>query len=134
MEPRINADEKTMMHADEITRRIIGCAYTVSNALGCGFLEKVYENALAHGLRKAALLTEQQRDIEVHNDGVRVGSYCADLLVEHEILVELKTAVNLESIHLAQCLNYLKATDLKLALLINFGTPKIQVKRVANGV
>ena len=115
---------------DEITEKIIGCAYTVSNTLGCGFLEKVYENALAHELRKAGLNVQQQHNVKVVYDDVIVGDYVTDLLVEGQILVELKAVRALDNIHFAQCLNYLKATELKLCLLLNFGRPKIDVKRI----
>jgi GxxExxY protein len=97
---------------EEITERVIGCAFKVSNTLGVGFLEKVYENALAYEIRKAGLHVEQQIVLNVHYEGILVGTYAADLLVEHEVLIELKVAKNLEDSHLAQCLNYLKATNL----------------------
>ncbi|MCX5810531.1 MAG: GxxExxY protein [Proteobacteria bacterium] len=118
------------MELEHITEKIIGCAYTVANALGSGFLEKVYENALVHEIRKAGLTVNQQHPIPVMYDSVVVGDYVADLIVADEVLVELKTVRNMEDIHIAQCLNYLKATGLKLCLLINFGTPRIQVKRI----
>jgi len=117
---------------DEITERIIGCAYTVANALGNGFLEKAYENALAHELRKSGLTVEQQKNIQVFYDGIIVGDYAADLLVEGSVLVELKAVKALDEIHIAQCLNYLKATGLKVCLLLNFGTAKVQVKRLVH--
>lgn len=119
-----------MQDDDPLTSRIIGCAYRVANELGSGFLEKVYENALAHELRKAGLGVVQQHCIEVHYDGVKVGDYVADLLVEGQILIELKACKDLDEIHLAQCLNYLKATGLKVCLLMNFGRPKIQIRRL----
>jgi len=117
---------------DQLSERIIGCAYSVSNGLGAGFLEKVYENALAHELRKAGLRVEQQRPLRVEYDGVVVGEYAADLLVEGCVLVELKAVKEFDEIHLAQCLNYLKATGLSLCLLINFGKPKAEVRRIVN--
>jgi len=116
----------------DVTKRVIGCAYTVSNTLGNGFLEKVYENALAYELRKFGLIVEQQKSLKVYYDGIVVGDYVADLLIQDAILVELKAVRNLEDIHLAQCLNYLRATDLRLCLLLNFGTPKVQIRRVVN--
>jgi GxxExxY protein len=119
-----------MQDGDPLTARIIGCAYRVANEPGSGFLEKVYENALAHDLRKAGLDAVQQQSIEVHYDGVRVGDYVADLLVEGQILVELKACKDLDDIHLAQCLNYLKATGLRICLLMNFGRSKIQIRRL----
>ena len=114
-----------------ITERIIGCAYTVGNALGVGFLEKVYENALAHELRKAGLKVQQQYPIQVYYDGIVVGDYVADLFIEDCILVELKAVKALDEIHQAQCLNYLKATGLRLCLLINFGNRRVEIKRLA---
>ena len=115
-----------------ITEKIIGCAFQVSNKLGAGFLEKVYENALVYELNNAGLSIKRQVQLKVRYDGVIVGEYAADLLVEKCILVELKTVSNLEKIHLAQCLNYLKATGLKICLLINFGNIKVQIKRLIN--
>ena len=95
---------------DELTEKIIGCAFKVSNTLGSGFLEKVYENALAHELRKSGLLVEQQHPIQILYDGINVGDYYADLLVENKIILELKTVDSFNDLHMAQCLNYLKAT------------------------
>ncbi|HUO28902.1 MAG TPA: GxxExxY protein [Bryobacteraceae bacterium] len=125
------------MHADahrsnEITRAIIGGAYTVANTLGPGFLEKVYENALAQELRSAGLNVEQQKSLKVYYRDIVVGEYAADLLVEGLVVVELKAVRAFDDIHLAQCLNYLKATGLKVGLLFNFGTQKVQIKRVVN--
>ncbi len=99
------------MHTDRtrlngLTGRIIGCAFTVANTLKCGFLEKVYENALAHELTKNGPLVVQQYGVTVHYDGVIVGTYTADLLVENVVLVELKAVKALDPIHGAQCLNY----------------------------
>lgn len=107
-----------------VTEKIIGCAYTVANTLGSGFLEKVYENALAHELRKADLSVRQQTGINVYYDSIIVGDYVADLLVENEVLVELKAVKAIDNVHFAQCMNYLKATGLQVCLLINFGTPR----------
>jgi len=118
---------------DKLSERIIGCAYAVSNKLGAGFLEKVYENALAHELRKAGLHVEQQKHLRIVYDGVVVGDYSADLLVEKRVLVELKASKAFDEIHLAQCLNYLKATGLTLCLLLNFRTPRVDVRRVVHG-
>jgi GxxExxY protein len=135
----IDADEGgcTRMHADgtrlnELSGHVIGCAFTVLNTLGAGFLEKVYENALAHELRKTGLAVAQQRGITVTYDGTVVGEYCVDLLVDQALLVELKTVKALNEAHHAQCLNYLKATHLQLCLLLNFGNPRLEIKRVAH--
>ncbi len=114
-----------------VTQKVIGCSYAVSNALGCGFLEKVYENALTHDLRKAGLKVLQQHPIKVYYDGVIVGEYIADLFIEDCVIVEIKALKVLEESHLSQCLNYLKATKIKIGLSINFGRPKIEVRRVA---
>jgi GxxExxY protein len=125
------------MHADsdrlnELSGHIIGCSFTVLNTLGAGFLEKVYENALALELRKAGLAVVQQRGVQVMYDGSVVGEYFTDLLVEDEIVVELKAVKALDETHRAQCINYLKATGLRLGLLLNFGMPRLEIKRVAN--
>ena len=122
--------EKNVMK--QLTERVIQCAFAVSNTLGCGFLEKVYENALAHELRKAGLQVQQQHGITVYYDGVAVGEYTVDLLVEEVLLLELKVIKNLDDIHLAQCLNYLKATNLRLCLLMNFAKPMLEVRRIVN--
>jgi GxxExxY protein len=114
---------------DEITEKIIGCAYKIMNELGCGFLEKVYENALAHEIRKLGMKVEQQKKIKVYYDKIEVGNYEPALLVEELVIIELKTVKSLEDVHKAQCLNYLKATGYKTCLLLNFGTPKVEVKR-----
>lgn len=125
------------MHTDahrwetnQLTEVVIGAAYKVCNTLGSGFLEKVYENALAMEIRKSGLVAVQQHPVNVKYDGVIVGEFVADLLVQNEVLVELKAVKALDEIHLAQCLNYLKATGLKVCLLINFGNPKVEIKRV----
>jgi GxxExxY protein len=127
------------MHADEdrlnvLSRQVIGCAFTVLNGLGTGFLEKVYENALAHELRKAGLVVDQQQGLTVQYDGVVVGDYVVDLMVERSIIVELKALRTLDEAHHAQCLNYLKASGLRLGLILNFGLPRLEIKRVVNGL
>lgn len=116
---------------NQISERIIGCAFAVSNGLGSGFLEKVYENALVHELRKAGLSVAQQHAMIVRYDGVVVGEYVADLLVESLVLVELKHARSIDDVHMAQCLNYLKATGLQLCLLLNFGKPRVEIRRIS---
>jgi len=115
---------------DGITERVIGCAFKVGNRLGAGFSEKVYENALAHELRKAGFRAEQQVQIKVFYDGVVVGDYIGDLVVEGVVLLELKAVRTLEDAHRAQCINYLAATGLPICLLINFGR-KVEVKCIA---
>jgi GxxExxY protein len=133
---RMGADEhQTLLERERLNaigKRIIGCAYAVGNVLGAGFLEKIYENALAHELRKTGLSVATQFPISVHYDGVIVGEYLADLLVEQRILIELKAVKDLDDIHVAQCMNYLKATGLQVCLLINFGASRVVVKRIVN--
>jgi GxxExxY protein len=126
--------EKTYDEINKITEIIIGCAYKVSNTLGSGFLEKVYENAFAYELTQAGLKVGQQYPLQVNYEGVVVGVYTADLLVEECILVELKTVSQLDSSHLAQCMNYLKATDLHICLLFNFGNRHLELKRIVHNL
>lgn len=117
---------------DKITETIIGCALDVMSVLGSGFLEKVYENALVHEIKKTGLVVLQQHTIKVMYDFIEVGDYVADLLVENQILVELKAVKGIDDIHRAQCMNYLKATGHNVCLLLNFGVPKLEIKRIVN--
>jgi len=112
----------------ELTSGIIKAFYDVYNELGYGFLEKVYENALSYELRKQNYSVQQQALIEVYYDGLQVGQYFADLLVNDTVILELKAAEGIAEEHEAQLLNYLKATDIDIGLLLNFG-PKPQIKR-----
>ncbi|MSP02392.1 MAG: GxxExxY protein [Acetobacteraceae bacterium] len=122
--------DRTALNA--ISERIIGCAFTVANTPGHGFLENVYENALAHELAKAGITVAQQLGVVAQYDGVTIGTYAADLLVESTILLELKAARALDTAHMAQCLNYLKATGLPLCLLLNFGAQRLEIRRLVN--
>ncbi len=115
-----------------MAEKVIGCAYNASNTLGVGFLEKFYENAIVHELRKKGIEVKQQHPITIKYDDVIVGEYVADLLIEDCLLVELKVVEALDRIHFAQCLNYLKATGIKLCLLMNFRKTKVQVRRFVN--
>jgi GxxExxY protein len=122
------------MHTDEtnlnqITEQVIGCAFKVGNTLGCGFLEKCYRNAMALELRKTGLQVETEHPIAVFYDGVMIGEYYADLLVENKIVVELKASKALDEAHFAQCINYLVATGKDICLLIHFGK-RVEVKRI----
>lgn len=123
-----------MQRIDQITQLIIGSAYEVSNSLGAGFLEKVYENALAVELRSRGLQIGQQVPFKITYKGTFVGDYFADLIVENIVLVEIKVARALDKSHVAQCLNYLSAADLNLALLLNFAKSKVEIQRVARGL
>ena len=120
------------MNEDELnalTEMIIGCGFQVSNTLGSGFLEKVYENSFAIELRKGGLDVKQQAPIKVLYEGSVVGEYFADLLVSNLVIVELKAVKEISDAFAAQCLNYLKATGLPICLLLNFGKPRVEVKR-----
>ena len=124
------SSESNREEINQLTEKIIGCVYRVSNTLGSGFLEKVYENALAIELRSNGLKVEQQHPIKVFYDGQAVGDFAADFLVESCVIVELKAVRSLDDVHSAQCLNYLKATGLKICLLVNFGRPRVEIKRL----
>ena len=115
---------------NRVTEKIINCVYRVSNTLGSGFLEKVYENALVIELRQNGLRVEQQYPIKVFYNDNLVGDFFADLLVEDRVIVEMKAAKTLDEVHSAQCMNYLKATGLKVCLLVNFGRPRVDIKRI----
>src|SRR5262245_33770893 len=117
-----------MLRHGEVTEKILQAFYQVYNTLGYGFLEKVYENALVIELRRMGLRVEQQAKIKVYYEGIEVGEYFADLLVEECVIVELKTAEALCEEHYAQLLNYLKATKIEVGLLLNFG-PKPEARR-----
>jgi len=119
--------EENYLHSD-LTEKIIGEAYKVHSALGFGFLEKVYENALCKRLKGAGIEFNQQCLITVSFEGEVVGEYCADLLVEGKVILELKAVETIIPIFEVQLVNYLKATGIEVGLLINFG-PKLGIKR-----
>ena len=123
----MNTDNQDIKYK-ELTEKIIKIFYKVYNNLGYGFLEKVYENALMIELRKEDIHAINQSPIKVFYDGEIIGEYYADILVEGKVLVEIKAARNLAEEHEAQLLNYLKATDIEVGLLLNFG-PKPEIKR-----
>lgn len=112
----------------KLTEKIIGCAYAVHNALGAGFLERVYENAMAIELREQGLRCQQQARLGVHYRGQEVGEYFADLLVEERIICELKAVEVLAQQHEVQLVNYLAATGIDTGLLINYGK-RVTVRR-----
>ncbi len=114
----------------ELSFKIIGCAMEVHRTLGPGFLEAVYLNALAQELALLKIPFETQKHLPVYYKGKLVGEYIADIIVEGEIILELKAASRLNSCHTAQALNYLTATGLRLAILINFGAGSLQSQRV----
>ena len=119
------------LHHD-LTRDIIGIFYQVYNELGHGFIESVYENALCIALREKAFEVHQQIAVPVWFHGKKVGDFDADVLVNKTVLLELKVARSIEQAHIAQLLNYLKATPIEVGLLLNFG-PRPEFKRVVFG-
>jgi GxxExxY protein len=118
---------------NQISEHIIGLAYKVSNTLGVGFLEVVYENAMAHELAMSQHLVRQQDRVLVRYDGIIVGDFRVDLVVDDSVLVEVKAVSETTRSHDAQLTNYLKAAGLKLGLILNFGQPKVQIVRKVNG-
>ncbi len=114
----------------ELIEIVVGASYEAANALGCGFLEKVYERALIRELTIRGLAAKGQRSYEVTYKGEPVGEYFADIIVEDYLVVELKCVEQFSKQHLAQCLNYLKASGLRIALLINFQNPKIEWRKI----
>ena len=125
-------EAKDRTELNRIAKQIVGCAHAVGKVLKYGYLEKVYERALVYEIQKSGLKVDQQYGISVGYKDIVVGEYMADLLVEGCVLVELKTAKTFEDSHVAQCLNYLTATDLRICLLINFGEKAIEFKRLVN--
>ena len=128
VEPQMNADGRGL---NSVTEKVIGCIYEVANRLGCGFLE-VYENALLVELTRAGLKARQQHPIDIYYRDVLVGEYFADLLVEDAVIIEVKIVKGFDDVHSAQCLNYLKASGMKICLLANFAKPKVEIKRLVN--
>ncbi len=125
----MNADIQDFKHT-ELTEKIINIFYRVYNKLGYGFLEKVYENAMMIELKKEGILAIAQAQIRVLYDMEIMGEYYADILVDDKVIVEIKAARQLAEEHEAQLLNYLKATDIEVGLLLNFGV-KPEIKRKA---
>ncbi len=115
---------------DELSQRVIGCAFEVSNTLGAGFFEKVYEKALCVELEKAGLGYMCQKPVSVKYKDFLVGEYIVDIVVDDRLLLELKALSALCREHEAQLMNYLKATGLSVGLLLNFGRPKLGIKRM----
>lgn len=113
----------------EITEAVIGCAFEVIKELGAGFLESVYEKALLLALTQKGLSAVSQQPLSVLFRGENVGEFFADIVVEQKVLVELKAVKSLIPEHQAQLINYLNASGIEVGLLINFGSPKLEVKR-----
>jgi GxxExxY protein len=117
------------MKYEELTEKIIGCAYKAYNQMGFGFLESVYEKCLLIELKKAGLVAESQIPINVFYDGEHVGEFAADILVEKTIILELKSVRAVIQAHEVQLVNYLTATKKEVGLILNFGPEKMDVKR-----
>ena len=113
-----------------LSRLVIGCAIEVSNTLGHGFFEKIYEKALCVEFEKRGIRFQRQKPVDVVYKGNLVGEYVTDIIVEDKLLLELKAISALCSEHEAQLMNYLKATGLSVGLLLNFGKPKLGIKRM----
>jgi len=120
------------MECSDITESILECGFEISNELGIGFLESVYENALIIALRQKGMRVDQQVPLSVSFRGEPIGRFQIDLLVDHQVIVELKAAKSLAPEHQMQILNYLRASGLPVALFMNFGTPKLEYRRFAN--
>lgn len=115
---------------NELSQKVIGCAFEVSNTLGSGFFEKIYEKALCVEFEKSGLSFQCQKPVTVEYKGSFVGECITDIVVEDKLLLELKAVSALCSEHEAQLMNYLKATGLSVGLLLNFGRPKLGIKRM----
>jgi GxxExxY protein len=127
----MNTDENGYL--DSLTERVLGAVFEVSNTLGAGFLEKVYERALLRELALRGIPASSQVSLSVTYKGHCIGEYCADILVEDKLAVELKCVDRLANEHTAQCLNYLRASNLGLCLLVNFQKSKVEWKRIIQG-
>ncbi|OPX30263.1 MAG: hypothetical protein B1H06_00030 [Candidatus Cloacimonas sp. 4484_143] len=120
----------TNLMYENLSEKIRQASYEVHKYFGTGFLEKVYENSLKYKLEKINLEVYQQYPIPVYYEEIKVGEYFADLFIDQKIILELKVASTLDKIHFAQLKHYLKATGVRLGILINFGNNKLQFKRV----
>jgi GxxExxY protein len=131
--PPMNADERRSdgnAFLDDLTERVLGAVLEVSNVLGAGFLEKVYQRALLREFSLRGLQAKSEVPYPVCYKGQCIGEYLADIVVEDQVVVELKCADSLAKEHVAQCINYLKVSGRKVALLVNFQRPKVEWKRV----
>jgi GxxExxY protein len=128
----VQSDERVALEA--LVEIVVGAAYEVSNVLGAGFLEKIYERALMEELHIRGLPARAQAPYPVAYKGKHIGTYSADLVVDDRLLVEVKCVEGFSNEHLAQCINYLKAWGLHLALLINFRRPKVEWRRIVHNL
>jgi len=119
-------------YLESLTEHVLGAVFEVSNVLGAGYLEKVYQRALLHELASRGIRATAGAPLAVAYKGHSVGDYFADILVEDVLIVELKCVERLAGEHMAQCLNYLRASNIGLCLLVNFQNPKVEWKRIIN--
>lgn len=126
---RMNTNSKNIIYK-ELSYKIVGLAMEVYNKLGSGFLEKVYENALMVLLNKNGVSAQQQAPVKVYFEGKVIGDYYADILVDNKIILELKTVDKISDVHRGQVLNYLRATGLRLAMILNFGKSSFEYERL----
>ena len=117
---------------ESLSKKIIGAAIEVHAALGPGFLETIYEEAFKIELQEQGLNYECQKEIKVEYLGVQIGMHRLDLIVENQVIVELKAVKELNEIHFAQLLSYLKASGTRIGLLLNFAKPRLEIRRVVN--
>ncbi|MEK7309799.1 MAG: GxxExxY protein [Planctomycetota bacterium] len=125
----MNTNEQEIIYK-ELSYQIMNLVFEVHNKLGCGFLEKVHENAVCIKLRKSGVNAIQQAPISVYFEDEIVGEYFADILIEDKIILELKCVDEISDIHRAQVINYLRATNMRLGIIINFAKPKLEYERI----
>jgi GxxExxY protein len=128
--PKHENEEENMF--EDLSRRIIGAAIEAHRALGPGFLENIYEEALKIEFGEHSLHYDSQKEVKIEYLGEQIGSHRIDIIVENEIIVELKAVKQLLDIHFAQILSYLKAANLRVGLLLNFAKPTLEIRRVVN--
>ena len=129
----MNTDQpnsQSILVEGELTEKILGAAFKVQNKLGAGFLEKVYVNALSFELQRSGLVVEHQKIFAVKYEDAIVGEYQADLVIGGKVILECKAVSNLDPVHEAQLINYLKVSGVHVGLLINFGRPALQYRRL----
>ena len=117
---------------NELSNRVIGCAIDVHRVLGPGFVEKIYAKAFAHELDKNRIGFTREEVVQVKYDGVLLGAQRLDFVIEEEIVLEIKAVYEINNFHLAQILSYLKTTDKRLGLILNFARARLQIRRVAH--
>jgi len=128
----VTENKKTMHQFEELSKRIIGVAIEVHKILGPGFLESIYEAGLKVEFSKDKIRYESQKEIKIQYLGVDIGVHRLDLIVENKIVLELKAVKELTDIHFAQLRSYLKASGLRVGLLLNFAKPTLEIRRVVN--